>query len=161
MKEKRSMGLNMGSASIIMLFAVLCLTVLAALSLLSANSQLRLTQRSAAVMESYYDADLRASEIYESVLRGDYSEVEEIVSDGGDTYYNYTVMAEIKPENGSKSGENPSLSLSVSLLESGGAFSVYRWKIIESDDWNPNDELNLWGGDSDEERTLSDGAPLD
>ncbi|MDR3278546.1 MAG: hypothetical protein LBT12_07205 [Oscillospiraceae bacterium] len=161
MKEKRSMGLNMGSASIIMLFAVLCLTVLAALSLLSANSQLRLTQRSAAVMESYYDADLRASEIYERVLKGDYSEVEEIVADGGDTYYNYTVTVDIKSEPGGKDGKTPSLSLDVSLRETGGAFSVYKWKIIESDDWNPNDDINLWGGDPEEDVQLWDEAQLD
>jgi hypothetical protein len=157
MKEKRSMGLNMGSASIIMLFAVLCLTVLAALSLLSANSQLRLTQRSAAVMESYYEADLRASEIYERVLKGDYSEVE-ILPDGDGFFYNYTVTVDIGAGGG---GRTPSLSLGVSLRETDGAFAVYKWKIIESEDWNPNDEINLWGGGSDGDINLWDEVQLD
>jgi predicted membrane-bound dolichyl-phosphate-mannose-protein mannosyltransferase len=134
MKEKRSMGLNIGSASIIMLFAVLCLTVLSALSLLSASSQMRLSRRAADVVSDYYAADLAASQIYEAVKAGDTSRVETVRGDGGVSYHYVVVIDKHQ-------------SLEVSLAEENGAVTVEQWKIIESGDWEPDDTLDLWGGD--------------
>jgi hypothetical protein len=133
-KEKRSMGLNIGSASIIMLFVVLALTVLSALSLLSSSSQLRLAQRAADVVTDYYAADLEASAIYEGVQAGDLSLVD--ITSGGDDVYIYSYLVKIDEHQ----------SLDVALRDANGEITVQKWKIIESGSWNADDDFNVWDG---------------
>jgi hypothetical protein len=132
-RRPRQMGLNIGSASIIMLFAVLSLTVLAALSLLSANSQYALAQRSADAVSDYYAADYEAARIYERVAAGDYSDVE-AYEETGAAYYRYSV------EISSRS------ALEVVLAEGGDRPAIISWRVTETDEWIPDESLDLWGG---------------
>ena len=132
--RQRPMGLNIGSASIIMLFAVLCLTVLAALSLLSANSQYALSERSAEVTRAYYAAEVRAVEIYDLVKNGDLTDVSSY-EHNGETLYSYTVNID------------EFQSFSVLLSTSDGKTEVRSWKIIEAGNWTPDDFFDLWTGD--------------
>ncbi|MDR0838201.1 MAG: hypothetical protein LBN99_01005 [Oscillospiraceae bacterium] len=136
-RKPRPMGLNIGSASIIMLFAVLCLTVLSALSLLSANSQYTLAERSAKVSAAYYEADFKATEIYERVKNNDFSGV--VAEDYYDDtrYYSYTVDID----------EHQRLDVRLSIAH--GAVEIVRWKIIESGEWTPDDIFDLWPGGDD------------
>jgi hypothetical protein len=128
------MGLNIGSASIIMLFAVLSLTVLAALSLLSANSQYALAKRSADAVADYYAADCEAARIYERVAAGDYSGIE-AYEDTGVAYYRYSVEI------------NPRSALEVVLTAGDGRRPhIVSWRVTETDAWIPDDSLDLWGG---------------
>ncbi|MDR1328393.1 MAG: hypothetical protein LBK23_02180 [Oscillospiraceae bacterium] len=141
-KRPRPMGLNIGSASIIMLFAVLCLTVLAVLSLLSANSQYALAERSADVARTYYEADTRAAEIYERIKNGDYGadgeiEIEAYITDGGAATFSYEVPA----------GARQALRVELTRAET-GELRVDMWKLTEAGDWIPDESINLWlGGD--------------
>ncbi|MDR0446522.1 MAG: hypothetical protein LBH17_05780 [Oscillospiraceae bacterium] len=134
----RPMGLNIGSASIIMLFTVLCLTVLAALSLLSANSQYRLAERSAAAAEAYYAADAEAAAIYERLKNGEYNGdviiTTETAADGG-TLFSYEIPA----------GGRQALSVRLTR-DSGGGFYITEWRLVESGEWTPDEGLNLWQG---------------
>lgn len=130
----RPMGLNIGSASIIMLFAVLCLTVLAALSLLSANSQYSLAERSAEVTLAYYAAEVRAVEIYDLVRNGDLTNVDSY-DYNGETLYSYTVdIDEFQ-------------AFSVLLAVDGEKTEIRSWKIVEAGNWTPDDFLDLWQGE--------------
>ncbi len=130
----RPMGLNIGSSSIIMLFAVLCLTVLAALSLLSANSQYSLAERSAEVARSYYAAEVEAVDIYNRVKSGDLSNVG-IYDYNGETLYGYTVNIDRFQ------------AFNVLLSVDGENTEIRSWKIVEAGDWTPDDFLDLWSGD--------------
>lgn len=56
-------GLNVGGASILVIFVLLCLTTFATLSMVSANADLKLTQRTAQAAREYYEADARAEEL--------------------------------------------------------------------------------------------------
>ena len=132
-EQKRPMRLNIGSASIIMLFSVLCLTVLAALSLLSANSQWSITKRSADSVADYYKADLTATEIFNRVKSGDTSEVS-VDSFEGTTYIAYSVPV------------NDRQALDVRLAESDGIWKILSWSTVDSADWIPDDSLNIWDG---------------
>ena len=122
-RKPRPMGLNIGSASIIMLFAVLCLTVLSALSLLSANSQYALAQRAANVTKAYYEADYKAVQIYERT------------KNEGTEQYDYTVEID---------GHQ---LLDVSLGYENGNLVVKKWKIIESGEWAPDSFFDFWTGE--------------
>ena len=62
-REERPLGLNIGSASIIMIFAILCLTVFSALSLVTSVSEKKTAQRFADETAAYYEADSEAVKI--------------------------------------------------------------------------------------------------
>lgn len=66
-KEERPLGLNIGSASIIMIFAILCLTVFSALSLVTSVSEKKTAQRFADETAAYYEADSEAVKIKNSI----------------------------------------------------------------------------------------------
>lgn len=133
-RRPQAMGLNIGSASIIMLFAVLCLTVLAALSLLSANSQYALSARSAEVTRAYYEAETKAAQIFELVKNGDLTGVETYESDG-ETLYSYSVDIDQFQE------------FSVILSIDDGDVQIRSWKIIEAGSWTPDDSVDIWDGE--------------
>lgn len=75
MNKNQPAFFNVGGATLLMLFAVLCLTVFAVLSLISAKSQSALVQKSADAVTAYYQADTRAAEIYDEVAAGNLSSV--------------------------------------------------------------------------------------
>ncbi len=66
-REERPLGLNIGSASIIMIFAILCLTVFSALSLVTSVSEKKTAQRFADETAEYYEADSEAVKIKNSI----------------------------------------------------------------------------------------------
>lgn len=59
---KRQWGIGVGSASVLIIFVLLCLTVFATLSLVSAQADLRLAERAAETTAAWYEADGRAAE---------------------------------------------------------------------------------------------------
>ena len=66
-REEIPLGLNIGSASIIMIFAILCLTVFSALSLVTSVSEKKTAQRFADETAAYYEADSEAVKIKNSI----------------------------------------------------------------------------------------------
>ncbi len=63
MDRKIKMGVGIGGPSIIMIFVVLCLTTLSALSLMTANADWKLSNKAADAVTDYYSADNEAEEI--------------------------------------------------------------------------------------------------
>lgn len=57
MKANLKMGISIGGPTIIMIFVVLCLTTLGTLSLVTANADLKLTQKTVVSTAEYYAAD--------------------------------------------------------------------------------------------------------
>ena len=135
MHEQRRppMRLNIGSASIIMLFSVLCLTVLASLSLLSAGTQWKLAQRSANSVSEYYAADFAASEIYSRVEQGDLTGIT-IEEENGIVLYSYAVKISDRQR------------LVVELQDNAGELAIVVWKAEETGDWTPDDSILVWDG---------------
>lgn len=68
-KKKSALGMNVGSASIVMIFAVLCLTVFSTLSLVTAHHEQNLAQKSAQAVQQYYQADWRCETRYQEILQ--------------------------------------------------------------------------------------------
>lgn len=63
MERKLKMSVGIGGPSIIMIFVVLCLTTLGALSLMTAAADFKLTKKTAEAVAEYYAADSKAEEI--------------------------------------------------------------------------------------------------
>ncbi len=67
MERKFKMGVGIGGPSIIMIFVILCLATLGALSLTTANADWKLTEKAADAVTAYYSADSKAEEALASM----------------------------------------------------------------------------------------------
>lgn len=61
-KKKQFFGMNIGSASMLLIFVILCMVSFAALTIISANADRRLSRRIADRTTAYYDACNSAQE---------------------------------------------------------------------------------------------------
>lgn len=62
--KKKQFGMNIGSASILLVFVILCLVSFAVLSIVSANADSRLSTRVLERTTAYYDACNRQSSLW-------------------------------------------------------------------------------------------------
>ena len=69
-----------GTAMLLMLFFILCLTVLCALGLLSASADLRLARTYAASVQTYYQADEQASRVLRALLQAELETLPETIA---------------------------------------------------------------------------------
>lgn len=60
MNRPKASGANVGGAMILVIFVVLCLAIFGTLSAVSAHAEKRLTDKAAAAVTSYYEADSAA-----------------------------------------------------------------------------------------------------
>lgn len=129
-------GMGIGSASIVMIFVVLCLTAFGVLTFSLARSQLSLTKKSAQAATAYYGADGEATRLLGqldavlansgaqeavSAIQGLSGVTEVAAGDGA-----FTVKASFTVE-----GEQ-SLQVEVRLLFD-GSYQVTRWQVVNPD----------------------------
>ena len=143
-------GLNVGSASIVMIFAVLCLTVFAVLSLLTARSELALAVRAADSVTDYYAADAHAVAIYDALAAGTDpaagTDAEIHIPAPG--HYSYTVPVD----------ENQGLF--VLLAQDGDSLQIRQWYVYMTGEWNPDNSLNLFTMDNTVDIFTPDNDPI-
>ena len=133
-REKRGFSVPVvGGSSLLVIFAVLCLTVLAMLSLSTARSSAELSRASADAAAAYYEADAQAEEIL-ARLRG--GETPEGVTSGGDSTYEYEVPI----------SQTQALSVCVRAAEDG--WTVLRWKAVSTAQWTPDESIEVWDGEA-------------
>ena len=129
----RAPGLNVGSASIVMVFAVLCLTVFAVLSLLTARSELALAERAAGAVANFYAADTLAVELLDNLTAGTDPAADPSYTSLDDGLVSYTVPID----------DNQSLFVLLAL-DSGPR--ILEWRVYMSGEWMPENGLNLFMG---------------
>lgn len=120
-----------GGSSLLVIFAVLCLTVFAMLALATVTADGRLAQKSARAAADYYAADTRAEEILTQLRRGT---VPADVAAAGDTY-TYSVPI----------SDTQSLEVEA-RVSSPDDYTVLRWQAVSTADWQPDDSLAVWDG---------------
>jgi len=114
-----------GGSALITMFAVLCLTVFALLTLSTALSGARLSSVSAEGAENYYAADTQAEEIFARLRAGE-------------------LPPEVREENGIYTYSCPigsSAFLEVELRLREGCWEVLRWQSCPADNWETDDSL--------------------
>ena len=142
-REERPLGLNVGSASVLMIFAVLCLTVFSALSLVTAVSEKNTADHFAASAAQYYEADAAAIEIKEGLadaLKAGSSPAAAaqaagaVYSDTGrGTLFSYGVPL-----------ADGISQLSVVLLYRDGGLQNITWEKTSTDEWSPDTGIQVW-----------------
>lgn len=121
-----------GGSSLLVIFAVLCLTVFALLSLSSVQAERRLADAATQSVVDYYKADLRAEEIFARLRDGEQiAGIEE-----NDGKYQFEV-----PISGRQ-------TLTVVLARQGDTWTVLRWQAVTVEE-ALNESLNVWKGSED------------
>lgn len=143
--ERRSVGIHVGSASIVMIFAVLCLTVFSTLSFVTANHERKLAEKSALAVQQYYATDWQCEEIYQQIVQclqtgGGIEQLEplgvQIEQADGVQYLTYA--ADIDAEQ----------QLQVRLaVWPDGSVQTKQWKVVATREWEYKDEIAVWDGE--------------
>ncbi len=148
--NSRPAGIGTGYLSLMMIFVVLCLTILAALSFSAAESERKYSEKSAAYTKAYYEADTRAKQTY--------AQLSETVSSYTD-YSDFMLLGELDAKEGisyecypdridiswsTPINERQSIYSAISISDNGTA--VTDWRTIQGD--TPEEEpLNVWLGE--------------
>lgn len=119
-----------GLSALLVIFAVLCLTVFAVLSLSTVRADRRLQEQSASAVEGWYAADTAAETILARLRAGE--TVPHVEQDG--TVYRYAC----------KISETQALAVEVRL--EGQAYTILRWQSVSTACWQPDDHLIVWDG---------------
>lgn len=132
MTDKRKLSFPaVGGSSLLVIFAVLCLTVFALLTLSTVQANGRLSDRSAQAVLDYYQADTQAEYILAQLRQGT---VPEGVTNEGSGRYSYTCSM------------SDTQALDVQVLVEGTEYTVLRWQAVSTADWEADDSLAVWDG---------------
>ena len=130
-KERRMSAPIVGGSSLLVIFAVLCLTVFALLSLSTVQAGGRLSQKMAQAVYNYYEADCHAEDIYARLRSG---EMPAEVTKSGNVY---TYVCSISDTE----------ELQVAVEKNGSKWSVVKWQAVSTVEWETDDFLELWDGE--------------
>ena len=119
-----------GASSLLVIFAVLCLTVFALLSISTVQADERLGDHAAAAVTGYYRADCQAELILAQIRSGT---IPEGVTEENGVYAYYCAISDTQ-----------ALSVAVAVEESN--YSILRWQAISTADWQADDRLPVWDG---------------
>ncbi len=120
-----------GGSSLFVIFAVLCLTILAVLGISTVQADGRLMKASAESVSAYYEADCEAEAILAELRSGNLPAG--VVKN--DNCYSYQcVISDV-------------LLLDVEVSVNGDAYKVLRWQVVSTTDWQQEDSMQVWDGD--------------
>lgn len=144
---------NIGSASLILIFIVLCLATFGLLSMASANNDWKLADKNAAAVKTYYGADSQGEDFLQMVdqtlsraMEGQTDQeacLLEIKKELGDYYQEDTGMiaTEIPMDYGQ------ALHIELAVTCSGERrFEIEAWKVIHQADYEIDSALPVWTG---------------
>lgn len=134
----------LGGSSLLVVFAVLCLTVFALLSLSTVRADVRLAETSRRAVSEYYAADVRAQEILAGLRQGEFPEDVEIMRadyaawTGGPGWSEYSYAVPVAGER----------ELRVEVrIDASDDYRVLRYQVVNTGQWSADDTLDLWDGE--------------
>lgn len=131
MKQKRRIGIPaFGGSSLLVIFAVLCLTLFALLGLSSAQASERMNTAAVESVTAYYAADLEAERTLALLRQGS---VPENVQKNGNIY-SWSCPVNERQE------------LKIEVRIEGSEYEVLRWQLVSTTQWVADDKLNVWQG---------------
>ena len=130
MKERhRASAPAIGGSALLVIFAVLCLTVFALLSLSTVLAEKRLADASVQAVLDYYEADLQAETVFARLKAG---ETVDAVQVEGDTFRYSCPVTEQQ-------------TLEVELKKEADGWRVCRWQVI-AHSGPVSETLPVWNG---------------
>ena len=119
-----------GGSSLLVIFAVLCLTIFALLSLSMVQADSRMAEASYKAVQDFYEADAEAERILAKLRQGDLPE--NVTNEGN--LYRYTCRV----------SELQALEVEVEITEA--SYRVLRWQMVSTTEWEADDSMNVWDG---------------
>lgn len=129
-RDRNTQQPTIGGSSLIVTFAVLCLTVFSLLGLSTVRADQRLADVSANAVADYYEAELQAETILSELRSGN---IPDGVSKNGDVY---SYMCPI----------SDTLSLQVEVRIENSQWEILCWRTVTTIEWTESDSLNVWNG---------------
>jgi len=136
-------GIGIGSASIVLVFAVLCLTVFSLITFMVAGNDKTLVVAEAQLVTGYYEADALAEQVLAEII-GAGTIPETVLGVDIQTAWDSSAGAEVTFFNCPISDNK---ELYVSLAISGGKYDIISWRMRDTDEWAFDDIFDLWPGD--------------
>ena len=134
-KTEMKSGANIGSASLILIFIVLCLGTFGLLSLTSANNDLELAKRNAAAVSGYYRAD----------GEGEAFRMKAYLKEAlGEAYRSEEDLAET--EIAMESGQALSIKLKI-LWDGPERTRVCQWTVYNREEYEIDQDMPVWAGE--------------
>ncbi len=131
-----------GGISLLVVFAVLCLTVFALLALTTVQADARLADASAQAVADYYAADCAAQEILARLRNGERPEGVEILNRLGGGMYTAHYAVPIS--------DTQELQVEVNFAEDWAGYNwryqVIRWQSVPTGAWEGDESLDVWDG---------------
>ena len=131
-KKERFSPPTTGGISLLVVFAVLCLTVFALMSLSTVQADRRLADASLQAVEDYYAADCEAWRILALLLEGETPEG--VAKEAG--VYVYTC-----PISGTQD-----LEIEVKVNPDDGEYTILRWQAVPIREKSETGGMGLWDG---------------
>lgn len=145
---------NIGAASLVLIFIVLCLGAFGLLSLSSAQGDLKLAGRAAQSVAQYYEADSKGQQWVRSmdaVLREEMrpdrdsgSSSDAVKSRLGEVYHQDTglLVADIPMDQGQ------ALHIELALVCGAARYQVRSWYVYDSAEFEIDNSMPVWGGEA-------------
>ena len=131
---------GVGSASIVLIFAVLCLTIFALITFSVAEREKVLIEREAALVIGYYHADAIAEIFLAELLAGSAAPDTSYITDKT-TFWCDNLRAEIIDFSVEITD---TMQLAVSVAVEDDYFHILSWKIRNIAPWTADNRLNVW-----------------
>lgn len=133
-----------GGVTLLSVFAILCLTIFALLSLSTIQANGRLADASAQAMIDYYNADTKAEEILARLRGSELPGNAEALPDN-DTLNGIHVNGNIYSYL-CKISDTQNLEVSVQL--NGADYTILSWKTVPAGEWKADNNLYVWDGET-------------
>lgn len=130
METKKTAFPPIGISSLMVIFAVLCLTVFALLSVSTVRADQRLSESAAKAVEGYYQADCEAEEILARLRQG---QRPDFVKEYNGVFAYTCPISETQ-------------TLVVEVIVDGTDYHILRWQAVSIADWQASDQLPVWQG---------------
>ena len=119
-----------GASSLLVIFAVLCLTVFALLSIATVRADGQLGDNVERAVSGYYAADCQAEQLLAQLRTGELPEG--VTEENG--MYTYTFPI------------SDTQILAVQVVLDGDSYRILRWQALSSVSWEADDRIPVWDG---------------
>lgn len=135
-------GLYVGGASIMLVFAILCLTVFALITLSAANYNSALASVDARMVTNYYEADTLAECIVGELLSGTDSDY--ILGTSVESEWDWDLLAEVSTFS-CEISDSKELYVKVAVYED--SYDILNWRMRDTVEWEIDESLPIWTGE--------------
>jgi len=141
----KSGGIGIGSASVVLVFTVLCLTVFALISYTAAVNDRALAEVEAKLVKGYYDADTLAERVLAELLAADPIPALGPVHGVEIAAKWNRELAAVTAEFSCAVSEGKELFVKVAFYDD--SYDILSWRMRNTREWLADESLPVWPGD--------------